>query len=190
MLNLVRIPAAKERIKEYPHEFSGGMQQRAMIAISLSCRPKLLIADEPTTNLDVTIQAQILRLIKRLRTDIGMAVLMITHDLGVIPEMCDRVGVMYCGEIIELAKIEDLFQNPKHPYTQGLLASIPKITEKVEFLEIIPGSVPNLISPPTGCKFHPRCKYAMPICSREPPEHFDIEPDHTAACYLVPKEGN
>ena len=183
-LKLVRMPYPEKIAKQYPHELSGGMRQRAMIAMALSCSPDLLIADEPTTALDVTIQAQILTLLNELKREIGTSVLLITHDLGIVAEVCDRVGVMYAGKIVELAQTRRLFRNPSHPYTQGLLRAIPKLHHEMEQLDIIPGSVPNLIFPPSGCRFHPRCQFAMNACSAEPPILAEFEPNHLVSCYL------
>ena len=172
MLELVGIPSPEQRVKDYPHQMSGGMRQRVMIAMALACNPTLLIADEPTTALDVTIQAQILDLIYRLREKLGMAVLLITHDLGVVAEAADRVVVMYCGKVVEEAKVEDLFENPLHPYTQGLLASIPRADEDKEKLYMIEGMVPNPMNMPKGCAFNERCTQCMGICKeQEPKEH-------------------
>jgi peptide/nickel transport system ATP-binding protein len=168
----------------YPHELSGGMIQRVMIAMALSADPDILIADEPTTALDVTIQAQILSMMRDLKTRVGTAILLITHDLAVIAEVADRVCVMYAGQIVETATVTDLFRRPLHPYAQGLLASIPRLDEPTKKLSSIPGAVPNLITPPTGCRFHPRCPYAMPICKeKRPPTTVEGE-GHTVACYL------
>lgn len=169
MLDLVGIPKAAQRVDRYPHEFSGGMRQRAMIAIALSCRPKLLIADEPTTALDVTIQSQILDLIQSLRDELGMAVLFVTHDLGVVAETCDRVVVMYAGQIVEMAPAIDLFGAPRHPYSEGLLNSLPRFDETQQVLESIPGTVPTPDRMPTGCRFRDRCRYAIDRCSDEVP---------------------
>lgn len=177
----VRISDPAETAKAYPYQLSGGMRQRSMIAMMLSCNPSLLITDEPTTALDVTIQAQILELLRRLREESGTSILMITHDLGVIAELCDRVGVMYCGTMVELADVETLFEKPMHPYTQGLLGSIP--TGRKERLTTIPGSVPKPINPPPGCRFHPRCRKKMEICKNEP-EVIETEKDHFVACHL------
>jgi peptide/nickel transport system ATP-binding protein len=175
----------------YPHELSGGMLQRVMIAMALSANPEILIADEPTTALDVTIQAQILELMRDLRQRVGSAVLLITHDLAVIAEVADRVCVMYAGQIVEEARVADLFRNPLHPYSQGLLASIPRVDQPEKQLHTIPGSVPNLIDPPSGCRFHPRCPFAMPICRERRPPTTVEGADHTVACYLYkgPKLG-
>ncbi len=182
-LDMVKISDPKKVARQYPHELSGGMRQRAMIAMMLACDPDLLIADEPTTALDVTVQAQILDLMKELQHRKGTAIWLITHNLGVIAEMCDRVGVMYAGYIVEIGKTEKIFENPDHPYTRGLLRSIPLIMEERQRLEIIPGSVPNLITPPEGCRFHPRCKYQMDICKTCAPPLVEVEPDHCVACH-------
>jgi len=182
-LKMVKIPNAEQVAKQYPHELSGGMRQRVMIAMMLACNPKLLIADEPTTALDVTIQAQILELIKDLQKRTNAAIWLITHDLGIIAEMCDRVGVMYAGYIVEFSETKTIFKWPYHPYTQGLMKAIPKITEKREQLDIIPGMVPNLISPPSGCRFHPRCSFAIDLCKKDPPPLDEVEPGHFVACY-------
>jgi len=184
LLRLVGIYDPETIIKEYPHELSGGMRQRVMIAMALSCDPKLLIADEPTTALDVTTQAQILDLMKDLKERTSASILFITHDLGVISDMADRVAVMYAGNIVEIGNKMDIFYNPKHPYTQGLLRSIPTEKTMKEKLHVIPGSIPNLINPPPGCRFHPRCEHAMEICSREKPPMKEIEEDHYVACWL------
>jgi peptide/nickel transport system ATP-binding protein/oligopeptide transport system ATP-binding protein len=191
MFETVGIPEPKARLDVYPHELSGGLRQRAMIAMGLICEPKLLIADEPTTALDVTTQAQILRLMMALRERAGTAIIMITHDLGIIAEMCDEVNVMYAGQIVEQANVFDLFDRPSHPYTRGLLASIPKATEKrtAERLNSIPGVVPNLAKLPAGCRFHPRCGDAMPICKLKQPELTDLGNGHKARCWLHDKEG-
>jgi oligopeptide/dipeptide ABC transporter ATP-binding protein len=183
MLRLVGIPAPEQRADEYPHRLSGGMRQRVMIAMALSCNPSLLIADEPTTALDVTIQAQILDLLARLQEAVGMAVLMITHDLGVIAEVADRVAVMYAGKIVEQADVARLFRSPRHPYTQGLLTSIPRLTERRDRLAVIPGAVPDAVQFPSGCRFHPRCPLADDRCGREAPPLLDVELGHTVACW-------
>jgi oligopeptide/dipeptide ABC transporter ATP-binding protein len=164
MMHLVGIPAPEQRVDEYPHQLSGGMRQRVMIAIALSCNPDVLIADEPTTALDVTIQAQILELLARLQTEFHMAILLITHDLGVVAEVADRVAVMYAGQIVETATTRDLFAAPRHPYTRGLLRSIPHLDGKQRRLEVIPGRVPEATALPPGCRFHPRCSLAEPAC--------------------------
>ena len=188
VLGLVRMPYPEQVIKQYPHELSGGMRQRAVIAMALSCRPDLFIADEATTNLDVTIQAQILALLNALKQEIvGSSVIIITHDLGIVAEMCNRVAVMYAGVIVEETSTEDLFHNPTHPYTKGLLDAIPKLHFKQKRLKVIPGFVPNLIDPPSGCRFHPRCQYAEEICRTEKPEMLEVKPDHFVACHLFSK---
>jgi len=184
MLKVVGIPEPGKRAGEYPHVFSGGMRQRAMIAMSLSCNPSLLIADEPTTALDVTIQAQILELMKELRNSFGASILLITHDIGLIAELTEKVAVMYSGHIVENAATEMLFENPCHPYTQGLMASIPKPDIDVERLATIPGVVPDALNPPSGCRFHPRCPKAMDICMEEQPRTIEIEAGHTVSCFL------
>ncbi len=177
MLKLVGIPSPEKRIDEYPHQLSGGMRQRAMIAMALSCRPKLLIADEPTTALDVTIQAQILELIREMRREIGMAVMMITHDLGVIAETADNVVVAYGGKVMEYGDVVGVFKNPLHPYTQALYNSIPRITDdRKRRLEVIEGIVPNPLDLPEGCNFHPRCKFARSLCSRVEPALISVGP--------------
>lgn len=188
LLKLVGIPDPQRRAEAFPHELSGGMAQRVMIAMALACVPDLLIADEPTTALDVTIQAQILDLMRDMRTQLGSAMILITHDLGVIAEMADRVAVMYAGEIVEQSKVADLFDNGLHPYTKGLIGSIPVLGEIREKLEVIPGSVPNLIDPPQGCRFAPRCsariQHNLSICTEEHPELMDIGENHKVRCWL------
>jgi peptide/nickel transport system ATP-binding protein len=171
----------------FPHELSGGMQQRIVIAIALACHPVLLVADEPTSNLDVTIQAQIIDLIKSLKEATISSVLFITHDLGLVAEMCDRTSVMYAGDIAETAEVRELFRNPLHPYTQGLLRSVPKVEQSGE-LATIPGSVPNLIDPPSGCRFHPRCPFKMDICPQRKPPLIELSTGHWVACYLYTDE--
>jgi len=183
VLKLVRMPDPEKIMSQYPHELSGGMRQRAMIAMMLSCDPDLLLADEPTTALDVTIQAQILELIKELKKELGASFLLITHDLGIVAETCDRVAVMYAGRVVEEGDVKAVFHNPQHPYTQGLLRAIPKFDQDVERLEIIPGSVPDLINPIGGCRFYPRCPYAEDACARERPDEVEIEPGHRIACH-------
>ncbi|MFX0043084.1 MAG: oligopeptide/dipeptide ABC transporter ATP-binding protein [Candidatus Hodarchaeota archaeon] len=180
----VGIADAKEILKRYPHELSGGMRQRVMIAMALSCNPALLIADEPTTALDVTIQAQILDLMKELKTRFKTSILMITHDLGIIADVCDRVAVMYSGNIVEYATAERLFKNPRHPYTQGLIAAIPSIEKRDTKLRVIRGMVPNLIFPPSGCRFHPRCDERMEICDKVKPPLTEIGEKYFVACHL------
>lgn len=183
LLTDLGIPNPNNIVDRYPHELSGGMQQRIVIAIALACHPELLIADEPTSNLDVTIQAQILDMIKELKKTKISSVLFITHDLGVIAEVCDRVSVMYAGDVCETAPVKDLFKKPYHPYTKGLLNSVPKV-EQGEKLETIPGIVPNLVTPPSGCRFHPRCPNAMEICKREKPGIYHIDEEHHTYCHL------
>ena len=188
MLRLVRIPDAQRRVRDYPHQFSGGMRQRVMIAIALSCHPQLLIADEPTTALDVTIQAQILRLMRELKAETGAAILMITHDLGVVAETCQRVAVMYAGRIVEQAGVEALFDLPMHPYTRGLMASIPRRrpgAPATRRLREIPGMVPDLRTPIPGCAFAPRCGFATARCEAEAPPLAAHGADHLAACWHV-----
>jgi peptide/nickel transport system ATP-binding protein len=187
MLRLVNIPNPQKRVHDYPHQFSGGMRQRVMIAMALSCKPKLLIADEPTTALDVTIQAQILELMQEMKDKLGMSIMLITHAMGVVAETCQRVVVMYAGKVVEEAPVEALFGNPRHPYTQGLIRSIPRVDRAAvhrDRLEAIPGTVPSLLQPPVGCRFAARCKYAMDICVREMPPLKEVGPGHRVACVL------
>ena len=187
MLRLVHIPTPERRVHDYPHQFSGGMRQRVMIAMALSCNPKLLIADEPTTALDVTIQAQILDLLAEMKSRLGMAIMLITHAMGVVAETAQRVVVMYAGRVVEEATVERLFASPMHPYTQGLIRSIPRIDKdagKQARLEAISGSVPSLIMPPPGCRFAPRCKFAQPKCTEAVPELRTVESGHKVACVL------
>ncbi len=183
MLQLVGIPAPEQRIDEYPHQLSGGMRQRVMIAMALSCNPDVLIADEPTTALDVTIQAQILALLESLQESLQMAIVMITHDLGVIAETADQVAVMYAGQIVEYAETQSLFARPRHPYTRGLLRSIPRLDDEQERLDIIPGVVPDARAFPPGCRFAPRCPLADDHCRAEAPSLEEIEPGHWANCW-------
>ena len=184
IIDEVGIADARNIVDRYPHELSGGMRQRIMIAMALSCNPKLLIADEPTTALDVTIQAQILELMKVLQKTFKTSILMITHDLGIIAEMCDRVAVMYSGSIVEYAPSNKLFKNPRHPYTQGLISAIPRVEKRGHKLEVIRGMVPNLIYPPSGCRFHPRCSYRLEICNKIRPKWIEIEEKYFIACHL------
>ncbi|MHC1683919.1 MAG: oligopeptide/dipeptide ABC transporter ATP-binding protein [Clostridiaceae bacterium] len=185
MLTLVGIPSPNKRMNQYPHEFSGGMRQRVMIAMALICAPKLLIADEPTTALDVTIQAQIIELMKDLRDKLGMSIILITHDLGVVADICHRINVMYGGMIVETGSSRDIFYNPKHPYTWGLLRSIPNPKLQIkERLKPIEGTPPDLLKPPLGCPFAQRCEYAMKVCLTERPIEFEINEGHKAACWL------
>ncbi|OWP57102.1 MAG: hypothetical protein B2I17_02805 [Thermoplasmatales archaeon B_DKE] len=191
LLKLVNIAGAERVIDSYPHELSGGMQQRVMIAMALSSNPKILIADEPTTALDVTTQAQILELIKDLKVVTGTSILFITHDLGVVAEMCDKIGIMYAGNLVEEAPVNDIFYNPKHPYTIGLLKSIPRAdVKRADILESIPGSVPNLIAPPSGCRFHPRCTFRMNICETDKPKLLALNDNKNqkVACFLFSNE--
>ncbi|EEW23917.1 oligopeptide/dipeptide ABC transporter ATP-binding protein [Rhodobacter ferrooxidans] len=183
---LVGIPEPEARLDAYPHQLSGGLRQRAMIAMGLICEPKLLIADEPTTALDVTTQAQILRLMRELRDRVGTSIILITHDLGIIAEMCEEVNVMYAGQIVEQADVFDLFERPSHPYTRGLLASIPRATEPRmgRKMPSIPGMVPNLARLPPGCRFNPRCGEALPVCRQQAPDMASIGDAHVARCWL------
>ncbi len=188
LLKMVGVPDPERRVEAYPHELSGGMAQRVMIAMALACIPELLIADEPTTALDVTIQAQILDLIRDMRKEMGTSVILITHDLGVVAEMAERVAVMYAGEIVEQTDVNSLFDEPMHPYTQGLIGSIPVLGEIKERLDVIPGSVPNLVNLPPGCRFAPRCqarfKYGLNICTEVKPDLEEIKPGHQVRCWL------
>ena len=185
MLDLVNIPNADKRAHQYPHEFSGGMRQRAMIAIALACNPKILIADEPTTALDVTIQAQIMELIGDLQKKLGTAVILITHDLGVVADTADRIQVMYAGQIIERGTVEEIFSNPQHPYTWALLQSVPRLdTKNKDTLYALNGTPPDLIKPPVGCPFAARCEYCMQVCLEEMPEVTNVENDHQVSCWL------
>ncbi len=182
MLRKVKIPFPEKRIDDYPHQLSGGMRQRAMIAMALSCEPKLLIADEPTTALDVTIQAQVLSLLKEIQKDMGMAIMLITHDLGIVSEIADRVAVMYAGRIVEMGPVGKIFNNTKHPYTKGLLESIPKLEEERKRLNAISGQVPNPMDLPNGCKFHPRCYMATEECKKDEPSFFLVDSEHFSRC--------
>ncbi len=184
LLDKVGIPSPEQRVDDYPHQMSGGMRQRAMIAMALACDPELLIADEPTTALDVTIQAQILDLLRNLQQQRGMAIMLITHDLGVVAETADEVAIMYAGKIVEQAAVSDLFAHPRHPYTLGLFGSLPKLGARRERLKTIPGQVPAATDFPQGCRFHPRCHYAMDTCAQQEPPLEDVAPGHRAACWL------
>jgi oligopeptide transport system ATP-binding protein len=186
LMKLVGIPAPESRLEQYPHQFSGGMRQRVMIAMALSCQPQLLIADEPTTALDVTIQAQILELLKELKQKLNTAIILITHDLGVVAGVCQKVLVMYAGKIVESGSLHDIFYNSRHPYTWGLLSSVPHLDENSK-QKLVPiwGQPPDLLAPPLGCRFAPRCAYAMTICGSTPPPETQIAPGHHAACWLL-----
>jgi oligopeptide/dipeptide ABC transporter ATP-binding protein len=186
MLRKVRIPSPEARAREYPHQLSGGMRQRVMIAMALACNPKLLIADEPTTALDVTIQAQILELMRALREELGTAIILITHDLGVIAELADDVIVMYAGKVVERCAVPRLFAEPQHPYTIGLLGSIPRLDLEQERLSAIEGFVPDASAMPEGCRFHPRCPFSVEKCRREAPPLLEVTTDHFAACWRAP----
>jgi peptide/nickel transport system ATP-binding protein len=182
LFRLVEIPDPEIKIWNYPHQLSGGMKQRMAIARALASQPNLLLADEPTTNLDVTIQAQILELMKNLRKKLGMSMILITHDMGVVAEIADRITVLYAGRVCETADTKTIFYNPKHPYTKALLTAVPSLVLKTEKLTVIPGSIPNLIEPPSGCRFHPRCEYAQQGCKETIPDLIEIEPGHKVAC--------
>ncbi len=184
MLEMVRIPAPRQRLGDYPHQMSGGMRQRVMIALALAAQPALLIADEPTTALDVTIQSQILDLMRRLKDELGMALLFITHDLGIVAEIAERMVVMYAGKIVEAGTVRALFREPGHPYTTGLLASLPRPRAVQPRLHPIPGSVPNPLDLPSGCRFHPRCDRAMDVCRLEEPPRVIIDSGHLVSCWL------
>ncbi len=183
MLKLVRMPSPESVVNQYPHELSGGMRQRALIAMALACNPSILICDEATTALDVTVQAQVLNLLNQLKKEIGTSIIIITHDMGVVAETCNWVAVMYAGTTVETCATDELFANPLHPYTEGLLHAVPKLHEERERLPQIPGSVPNLIHPPSGCRFHPRCDFATEICKTEKPKLEEVQPDHWVACH-------
>jgi oligopeptide/dipeptide ABC transporter ATP-binding protein len=183
MLRLVRMPAPEQVVNQYPHELSGGMRQRALIAMSLACNPSILICDEATTALDVTVQAQVLKLLNQLKKEIGTSIIVITHDMGVVAETCNWVNVMYAGTTVESCMTEQLFAKPLHPYTKGLLTAVPKLHEEKERLPQIRGSVPNLITPPLGCRFHPRCDYATDVCKEKKPMLEELKPGHWVACH-------
>jgi len=183
MLKLVKMPAPEQVISQYPHELSGGMRQRALIAMALSCNPAILICDEATTALDVTVQAQVLTLLNELKSEIGTSIMIITHDLGVVAETCNWVNVMYAGNTVETGATEEIFKTPMHPYTMGLLVAVPKLHETKERLDQIRGSVPNLITPPKGCRFHPRCDFITEICKKERPRLRELKPGHWVACH-------
>jgi peptide/nickel transport system ATP-binding protein len=182
-LKLVRMPSPDQVAEQYPHELSGGMRQRALIAMALSCNPRILIADEATTALDVTVQAQVLKLLNILKSELDASIIIITHDLGVVAETSTRVAVMYAGVVVEYTSTEELFSDPLHPYTSGLIRAIPKITERVDRLLTISGTVPNLIHPPSGCRFHPRCEFATEICKEQRPTREEIKPGHWIECH-------
>jgi oligopeptide/dipeptide ABC transporter ATP-binding protein len=184
LMQLVGIPSPASRYTNYVHEFSGGMRQRVMLAMALSCNPTFLIADEPTTALDVTIQATILELIRRMIERFHMSLIFITHNLGVVAHTCDTIGVMYASHLVELGNKNEIFAHPLHPYTVGLLNSIPRLDTRTKFLTPIKGSVCNMLAPPQGCKFHPRCEHAMDICTRENPPLKEVAPGHFVACHL------
>lgn len=188
LLKMVGIPSPETRLNNYPHEFSGGMRQRVMIAMALACHPELLIADEPTTALDVTIQSQILQLMKKIQKQEGTTIILVTHDLGVVAELCDRVVVLYGGKIMEEGTVEEIFYSPKHPYTKGLLKSIPSVKNSKERLIPIAGSPPDLLNPPKGCPFCYRCNKAMQLCVEENPKFYGDEEGHKCACWLQDKE--
>jgi oligopeptide transport system ATP-binding protein len=183
LMERVRIPSARERVGDYPHQFSGGMRQRVMIAMALALSPDILIADEPTTALDVTVQAQIMDLLAELQKDSGMGLILITHDLGVVAQVADRVAVMYAGRIVETANIDDLYRNPAHPYTEGLIASIPRLEQKGKSLNPIGGSPPNLMRVPSGCSFHPRCPHMRERCRSDEPPLYEVSADRLSACH-------
>jgi oligopeptide/dipeptide ABC transporter ATP-binding protein len=184
LLRTVRMPTPSNTYEAYPHQLSGGMRQRVLIAMAVSCRPSILIADEPTTALDVTIQMQILDLIKKIKEELGTSLMLITHDFGIVAEICDRTNVMYAGKIVESADVVALYENAKHPYTSGLLECVLSPKEFKEKLPTIGGFVPDLANPPLGCRFHPRCLQAKPLCSQKGPPTIEIEPGHTVSCWL------
>lgn len=183
LFKLVEIPDPEIKIWNYPHQLSGGMKQRIAVARALSCQPSLLLADEPTTNLDVTIQAQILQLMKNLKDKLGMSMILITHDMGIVAGVADRIAVLYAGRVCEIADTKTIFYNQYHPYTNALLKAVPSLALRRKKLAVIPGNIPNLIEPPSGCRFNPRCEYALPICSRQIPSLEEVGPDHYVACH-------
>jgi oligopeptide/dipeptide ABC transporter ATP-binding protein len=185
VLRKVNIPAAETRVKDYPHQMSGGMRQRVVGAIGISCQPLVLIADEPTTSLDVTIQAQYLKLLREIQAESNLAMVFITHDFGIVAKMCDRVAVMYAGKIVEMGSVRDIFNHPSHPYTEALLASVPKMEEDVDRLYSIEGQPPTLHDLPPGCPFAPRCPYVMERCHNEYPGQVNLDTDHFAACWRL-----
>ena len=185
LLSMVKIPEPEQRLRQYPHQLSGGMQQRVMIAMALACRPALLVADEPTTALDVTVQAEILQLLEGLKRELDMAMLIITHDLGIVAETADRVFIMYAGRMVETALVERIFKHPMHPYTAGLLAAVPRLETKVKSLQPIPGTVPSPGAIPAGCPFHPRCPLADTVCEREEPPFRSVGEQHQSACHFA-----
>jgi peptide/nickel transport system ATP-binding protein len=187
VLRRVLMPDPEEKVKSYPHELSGGMKQRGVIGISLSTKPKVLIADEPTTAVDVTIQAQLMHLLRDLKSSEGLTLILITHNMGLVAEMCDRVAIMYAGRIVEEAPVLDIFRNPRHPYTKALLRAVVNPLVKASKLESIPGTIPDLIRPPRGCRFHPRCPYFSEICLERPPE-FKVGAKHRVSCWLYREE--
>jgi peptide/nickel transport system ATP-binding protein len=187
-LSMAELPDARAVMRLYPHELSGGMQQRVIMAIALSCSPILLIADEPTTALDVTIQAQLLDLLKKLKQTLGLSVLLITHNLGLVRELCDRTVIMYAGSVVETADTEQIFKTPRHPYTRGLLSSVVTGRLRGTILHHIPGSVPSLLRAPQGCRFNPRCSYALEVCREKRPELVQVQPNHHVACFNIPME--
>lgn len=185
ILNAVRISEPEQRYHEYPHQFSTGMRQRIAIARALSARPEILFADEPTTALDVTIEAQVLHLMRELQANMGMDMVMITHDMGVIAEMCKRVTVLYAGRVCETGNVQSIFHTPKHPYTQALLTSVPSVLGRIKKLSVIPGTIPDLIYPPPGCRFHPRCPFAKDVCKKEMPDSVEVAKGHESACIRI-----
>jgi oligopeptide/dipeptide ABC transporter ATP-binding protein len=187
-LRRVRIPAPERRLGSYPHQFSGGMRQRVVTAMALACAPKLLIADEPTTALDVTIQAQMIALLKSIQDETGIGIILITHDLSIVARLCSRIAVMYAGRIVETGPVRAIYRNPQHPYTRALLEAIPHLGQKRRRLAAIPGQPPSLIDPPDGCRFAPRCAHRMPVCEQSYPPVSRVAPDHEAACWLVAEQ--